>query len=42
MRSRRTISLPFAARSTGVVPAPSSGSTPPVLVVVVGVGDGRE
>jgi hypothetical protein len=42
MRSRRAVSLPFAAPSTGVVPAPSSGSIPPVLAVVVGVGDGRE
>jgi hypothetical protein len=42
MRSRRAMSLPLAAPSTGVVAAPSSGSVPPVLVVVVGVGDGRE
>jgi hypothetical protein len=42
MRSRRAVSLPFAALSTGVVPAPSSGSIPAVSVVVVGVGDGME
>jgi hypothetical protein len=34
MRSRSAVSLPVAGASTGVVPAPSSGSIPPELVVV--------
>jgi hypothetical protein len=41
MRFRSAVSLPAAAPSTGVVPAPSSGSIPPVEVVLV-VGDDRE
>src|SRR6266540_807472 len=41
-RSSRAVSLPVADPSTGVVPAPSSGSIPSVPVVAVGVGDGRE
>jgi len=41
MRSRRAVSLPVEAATTGVVAAPSSRSIPPA-VVVVGVGEGRE
>ena len=41
MRSRSAVSLPFEVPTTGVVPAPSSGSIPSV-VVVVGVGEGSE
>jgi len=41
MRSRSAVSLPLEVPATGVVPASSSGSIPPVLVVV-GVGEGTE
>jgi hypothetical protein len=39
MRSRSAVSLPFEVPTTGAVPAPSSGSIPPVVVVV---GEGSE
>jgi hypothetical protein len=42
MRSRRAVSLPVETPTTGVVPAPSSGSIPPAVVVVVGVVEGSE
>jgi len=42
MRSRRAVSLPVAAATTGVVPAPASGSIPVAVVVVVGVEDETE
>jgi len=41
MRSRSAVSLPLEVPTTGVVSAPSSGSIPPVVVVVVG-GEGSE
>src|SRR5882672_76920 len=38
MRSRRAVAPPVAALTTGVVPAPASGSIPAVVVVVMVVG----
>jgi hypothetical protein len=37
MRSRRAVSLLVGALTTGVVPAPASGSIPVVVEPVVGV-----